>query len=366
MGHMAIARSRTLVLLTLALAALFVPAVADASVNCTPGAGWGTLNPQFEAQVAVQLNAQRAASGLPALAVSPILTASAEWKSLHMSEYQYFDHTDPAPPVARDAGQRMSDCGYTFNTATGENIAEGWPSVSSVVSAWMASEGHRENILSSAFTVVGVGVAMDAKGQYWWTTDFGGYADPGTVAAGSTPPPAGTTTTVTTTAPVIPPPPPPTAPVTTTPPPATTGTTTTSSTTTTTATATTKTALPKPEGSTTSGSSEGNPEATGTTAAAIGESVVFVARSVVHTRAGRTKVLHPLRHMTDRAGLPFHIVRILHQPDGSHARILAGHRAIRLRLPKDAKASTKLVYVARTASGVEAEGTVTIKLTKTT
>jgi uncharacterized protein YkwD len=355
MGHMVIVRSRTLLVITLALAALFAPAVADASVNCTPGAGWGTINAQWEAQVAVQLNQQRAANGkLAPLSVSPLLTASAEWKSLDMSEYQYFDHSDPAPPVARDAGQRMADCGYTYNTAIGENIAEGWPSVAAVVDAWMNSAGHRANILNGSFTVIGVGVAMDANGQYWWTTDFGGVADPGTVPAGSTPPTSGTTTTITTSAPVIPAPPVTTAPVTTTPPPTTTGTTTTS---------TTKTALPTPAGTTTAAAAKA--EATGTTAAAtVGNAVVFVARSAVHTRAGRTKVLHPLQHLTDPSGLPFHIVRILHQPKGSHARILKGHRAIRLRLPANVKPSTRLVYVAQTASGVEAQGTITIRVAK--
>ena len=137
----------------------------------------------------MQLNQQRAANGLGPLQVSPLLTASAEWKSLHMAYYNYFDHNDPAPPVARTAEDRMADCGYTYQVAIGENIAEGFSTPSSVVAAWMDSAGHRANILGASFTVMGVGVAANASGAYFWTVDFGGYADPGTVPRAPTPTP---------------------------------------------------------------------------------------------------------------------------------------------------------------------------------
>ena len=151
------ARHRGVVLLFLAFALLVAPAIARAD-NCTPGSNWGTLDRTVAQQVAVQLNQQRAANGLGALALSPTLTASAEWKSLHMAFYQYFDHSDPAPPVARSAGQRMVDCGYT-NPGIGENIAEGFNTPSSVMDAWMNSPGHRANILTGAFNHGGVGLA---------------------------------------------------------------------------------------------------------------------------------------------------------------------------------------------------------------
>jgi uncharacterized protein YkwD len=360
MEYMLIARSRTLLLLLLGTVLLVVPGIAQASVNCTPDASWGTLNTAFEAQVAVQLNQQRAANNLPPLAVSPLLTQSAEWKSLHMSEYQYFDHSDPAPPVARDAGTRISDCGYTFDTAIGENIAEGFPTVSAVVAAWMASDEHRANILESAFTVVGVGVARDASGQYWWTTDFGGFADPGTVAAGTSPvtTPPTTAAPVTTATPVAPAP---VAPA----PPATTATTTTTAKTTT----TTKTAVPTPAGTTTVGASVGGMAGgPGTPAAAsIGKAVTVADQLVaVHDRVGaklgKARTLFPLKNDLDPETAPLHLVRILKQPPGSHARILPGGRTIRLRLSHRAlpKKQLRLVYVVSTASGQEAKGVVRI------
>ena len=167
---------------------LAAPAIARAA-NCTPDPAWGTPNTAYAAQVAVQLNQQRAANGLGPLLVSPLLTTSAEWKSLHMAYYGYLDHNDPAPPVARTAEDRIADCGYTFQVAIGENIADGFSSPSSVVAAWMGSDGHRANILGASFTVMGVGVAADSSGAEFWTVDFGGYTDPGSVSAGADPTP---------------------------------------------------------------------------------------------------------------------------------------------------------------------------------
>ena len=41
-----------------------------------------------------------------------------------------------------------------------------------VVRAWMASPGHRANILNCRLRHLGVGVAL-SRGQLWWTQDFG-------------------------------------------------------------------------------------------------------------------------------------------------------------------------------------------------
>ena len=65
----------------------------------------------------------------------------------------------------------MKQFGISYNTA-GENIAMGQTSPSQVMTAWMNSEGHRANILNSSFTKIGVGVAQNANGQYYWTQQF--------------------------------------------------------------------------------------------------------------------------------------------------------------------------------------------------
>ena len=53
----------------------------------------------------------------------------------------------------------------------GENIAVGQPSPVEVVRDWMASPGHRENILRPAYRRLGVGVA-EGFGSRFWVQEF--------------------------------------------------------------------------------------------------------------------------------------------------------------------------------------------------
>lgn len=56
----------------------------------------------------------------------------------------------------------------------GENIAYGYSSVRSVMTAWMHSDGHRANLLRPQFTHVGLGIKKDSSGRKYWVQDFGG------------------------------------------------------------------------------------------------------------------------------------------------------------------------------------------------
>jgi uncharacterized protein YkwD len=58
----------------------------------------------------------------------------------------------------------MQSLGMSYRTA-GENIAMGQSTPQAVVNAWMNSEGHRANILSTSYTQIGVGYV--ANGNYW-------------------------------------------------------------------------------------------------------------------------------------------------------------------------------------------------------
>ncbi len=180
-----------------AFALLLALPVTAASAECTPGATWGTADRTAAGEVVRLVNAHRATIGLAPLARSASLDRAAEWKSLHMAFYRYFDHADPAPPVSRTPWQRMDDCGYTGGGARGENIAAGQRTPAEVMAGWLASPGHRANIESAAFRAIGVGVGRLTTSPYgiYWTQNFG---QPDT---GVPPPPAPT--------PPPPPPPPP-------------------------------------------------------------------------------------------------------------------------------------------------------------
>ena len=161
---------------------------AQAVTNCSPSSSWGSNRADLASQVVSLINQYRAGKGLSQLAVSAPLTASSEWKSLHMAGYGYFAHDDPAPPASRSAYQRASDCGYS-GSSWGENIAWGYTTAQSVVNGWLGSAGHKANIENPGFSSTGVGVAANGSGQLYWTQNFGNDVSGGAPPAPTPPAP---------------------------------------------------------------------------------------------------------------------------------------------------------------------------------
>lgn len=80
--------------------------------------------------------------------------------------------------TAQACAERMASSGQMTHSAYpggwsiwGENIAEGYGSSVSVFNAWMASPGHRANILRPTFTQMGIGHVSAGS---WWCQQFGG------------------------------------------------------------------------------------------------------------------------------------------------------------------------------------------------
>ncbi len=114
--------TRSLALLVLTLVAAlaagseFAAQRAEATTlvgDCTPGADWGTVRSDLAGQTVQLVNAHRAGLGLTQLSSNSALNAASVWKARHMAKYGYMGHSDPAPPVARSAGERIAACGYT-------------------------------------------------------------------------------------------------------------------------------------------------------------------------------------------------------------------------------------------------------------
>lgn len=93
-------------------------------------------------------------------ALSRIALAKAE----DLAKLGYWSHTSPTYGTV---GQMLDKFNYNW-TAFGENIAKGYTSPQSVVDAWMASPGHKENILNHKFTHIGVGYATAPDGTPYW------------------------------------------------------------------------------------------------------------------------------------------------------------------------------------------------------
>ena len=115
-----------------------------------------------------QVNKQRRSAGLSELSLSQELTKVAQIKAEDMRDQGYFGHTSPnyGSPF-----EMMQEFGINYGTA-GENIAQGQPSVESVMAGWMNSSGHRANILNENFTQLGVGYCIDEAGNTYWVQMF--------------------------------------------------------------------------------------------------------------------------------------------------------------------------------------------------
>lgn len=113
------------------------------------------------------LNSDRARYNLAPLAVDPALCRIARIKSQDMRDNQYFAHTSP---TYGDVRSMLSSFGYDFSSA-GENIAH-HASVEKAQAAFLSSPGHRKNIMSTAYTKVGLGVAIGSAGDVYLTQIF--------------------------------------------------------------------------------------------------------------------------------------------------------------------------------------------------
>ncbi|MDE2030968.1 MAG: hypothetical protein KGI58_01765 [Patescibacteria group bacterium] len=103
---------------------------------------------------------------LPPLKESSKLDFSAQIKLNDMFKQQYFEHISPNHIGVSDLGDRVS---YEY-IIIGENLALGnFKDAQSLLNAWMASPGHRANILNKHYQDIGVAVGHGMyKGQDVW------------------------------------------------------------------------------------------------------------------------------------------------------------------------------------------------------
>jgi uncharacterized protein YkwD len=126
--------------------------------------------PELQTAVACLVNLQRTERRLPRMRVSRRLNRSAQGWTNVMVSHGSFSH-------GADFAARITAVGFNWSTV-GENIATGFATPAAVVSGWMSSTGHCQNILSPAFADMGTGVSHRSingfsSGAGTWTQDFG-------------------------------------------------------------------------------------------------------------------------------------------------------------------------------------------------
>lgn len=168
---------------------LLVPAVL-AALAATPAAAHGacpgadaavTADSLRQARQATRclINAERRDHGLGRVRYQRELQVASRGHSQDMVARRFFAHDTPG---GRTLVTRARAAGYVrsgISWAVGENIGWGSGHLSTpkaMMDAWMASEGHRENLLTPHYRHVGIGIAMGSPrggDGVTYTTDFG-------------------------------------------------------------------------------------------------------------------------------------------------------------------------------------------------
>lgn len=141
---------------------------APSTAATTPSNTVSSSNLSYEQKVAELVNIERQKAGLSALTFDQSVSNVARTKSKDMAANNYFAHQSP---TYGSAGDMLTKFGIKWS-AWGENIASGQKTPEAVVTAWMNSPGHRANILSTNFSKIGVGYAVNSNGTPYWTQIF--------------------------------------------------------------------------------------------------------------------------------------------------------------------------------------------------
>lgn len=111
-------------------------------------------------------NIERKKNGLSELIKDPQLSKAAEIKIQDMFQKQYFQHVSPSGDSVSDVVRKT---GYEY-IVVGENLALGvFAGDDQVVAAWMASPGHKKNILDPRYQEIGLAVGQGMyQGRKQW------------------------------------------------------------------------------------------------------------------------------------------------------------------------------------------------------
>lgn len=107
-----------------------------------------------QTSVITYTNEERVKAGVNPLKENMLLSQAAAKKAADMFAENYWAHVAPSGTTP---WYFFDQVGYRY-TYAGENLARDFDTSSGVVSGWMGSLSHRENLLSSKYTEIGVAV----------------------------------------------------------------------------------------------------------------------------------------------------------------------------------------------------------------
>lgn len=118
-------------------------------------------------QIVSAINAVRSANGAPSWTYNVALETAARSQARLMARQDKLSHD-----LGVTLRQRVSEAGYVL--AVGENLAKGYKTLPETIDGWLASQGHRNTLLSPKFLEFGLAFARTNSGKLYWTMIAGG------------------------------------------------------------------------------------------------------------------------------------------------------------------------------------------------
>lgn len=125
------------------------------------GAVLGSTSNLSPSYLLEKTNENRTSVSKTALSLDSQLNAAAQSKAEDMVNKDYWAHDSPD---GKTPWTFITASGYPYKTA-GENLAYGFKDASGVISGWMNSPQHRDNILNPDYKDVGFGIASSPNFQ---------------------------------------------------------------------------------------------------------------------------------------------------------------------------------------------------------
>ncbi len=136
--------------------------IEDTEIPLSGSFGYNVYQTHLVKDTIQKINKIRIEHGLSALQWTAPLNVAAMIRAKECSIK--WSHTRPN---GQDFWTVDSKCVY------GENLAFGYDTADEVVSAWMASPSHKDNILYPEFRTIALAVYKAEDGTYYWANEFG-------------------------------------------------------------------------------------------------------------------------------------------------------------------------------------------------
>ena len=110
--------------------------------------------------------------------MSNSLRQASRYKANQMLQYDYFSHESPYTGNPWDLAKGYGHSYLTFGeniwtmSSTNAPTLRGNISAAKIVSDWMNSQGHRENILGKGYGRIGLGVVLGSNGKCYVSQMF--------------------------------------------------------------------------------------------------------------------------------------------------------------------------------------------------